>query len=593
MVDFGEVFDNAFGTNLFPGGGEQPDLTKRTLKSTTSFARIVVFHYLTQNFGDAVSTKPLGQDSVGKLAVKKEIIEAEIVSIRTQKSISQPVGSFEASLMPTRNWKQVISPGDWFLVYLYSNESEFINSSDFVRQVNSSPPNKNLVFFGNVDRISRTKQKDEATDKTIVRYRMAGRDFGKVFQQTDIFFDPYRAEFQSSIINSVLTTKGLAFSGNPNGLVGAILDVFLNPFGGRVNSGNTPPLNQWEIPTTVSQVFQSGPSIGSSLLGDSFGYFNTVLKRKFAPSMPGFKSRSMIGPKSNGSLWDLLKRNCNNTVNEMFVDLVRDNNGNAQPTIVVRPRPNSVFFKDKDGGLGGVYESLQKRGKSSSYNISSIDIIFEDTGKDDEPRANMIWLEARQSAELNTTAYANVYAVGSPTGNGLPMVQQESVNRYGLKRFDAQLDFAYLNDKVRAAANISPILFRSMIAQLYDHKAYLHLYDTGTMETHGDLRAELGKVLRVITDDSSNATPTKIYYIEGYSHDWTFPGIWKTQYSLTMGQFDVEDKPFIDLSAHDSGTLDAIEGATTLSQTAIDRGVGIGKSSAESNDLISGLLKKF
>jgi hypothetical protein len=514
------------------------------------------------------------------------VIEAEIVSVRTQKNISASAGTFDVVLMPTKNWKALISPGDWIIIYLYNNKKDFGDSSDFIRQVQVKAPNSNIIFLGNVDRISRTKQKDEATDKTIVRYRVGGRDFGKVFEQTDLWFDPYKAESQAAVLSSMLTTRGLPFSGDPTSLVSSITEVFLSPLGGTAHGGKkTLSLNQWMVPYDLLITFFKVPSVGRP-------FFYDMLKFDFfANSLPGYKDRSMISPKSNGSLWSMLKRNSNDVVNEMFVELRRDKEGAVEASLVLRPRPNSVFFKDAVGNLKGAYESLQKRAKKSGFTISPIDIIYEDLGKDDNTRANMVWLNSRQSAQTITNHYGNVAAIEHPTGIGLPMVQQESIDRYGLKRFEADLDFSYSTGTSQNTATVDAFLYRSFIDQLYDQRAYLHCYDTGTLETPGDVRAEIGKVIRIQSDQEDK--PSRIYYIEGYQHNWRFPGIWTTDYTLTMGQFDDEQEPFIDLSSDDKGQIDDAADSVTLTQTIIDRGIGAGTSKEEVNLSISGLLSKF
>ena len=213
----------------------------KSIKSRTSYARVVYFSYDKQNFGVASNTRKDFADADELLRGvndrrEKEpfpfgIIEKEIVSLDVQKNIRSVSANFSISLLPTSNWKQIIKPGDWILLYLFDEPP-----TDY------SQDTQNLVLVGNVDRISRVREKDEETDKTLLRYRISGRNFGKVFENTDLFFDPYMAKNQSNTLDAILRTKGLPLAGSPDIIVGKLFDIFLGD-GGKKDPV-TQPTNQ-------------------------------------------------------------------------------------------------------------------------------------------------------------------------------------------------------------------------------------------------------------------------------------------------------------------------------------------------------------
>ncbi len=147
---------------------------RRDPASRTSYARAVVYHYNKQNFGQASNVRGLFSSELlsGPFATSKVVLESEIDSLNIRKSISQPSGTFEMNLFPTQNFKRSICPGDWIILYLFSNQEAFkLASTEEV----SPTFLQNGVLVGNVDRIARVVEKDEETDKTTVRYRVSGR----------------------------------------------------------------------------------------------------------------------------------------------------------------------------------------------------------------------------------------------------------------------------------------------------------------------------------------------------------------------------------------------------------------------------------
>jgi len=169
-------------------------------------------------------------------------------------------------------------------------------------------------------------------------------------------------------------------------------------------------------------------------------------------------------------------------------------------------------------------------------------------------------------------------------------VPTESIVRDGLKRFKGTIDFVYVDSTSGLYKNKQEILFKSFINQGYDHKAYNHLYDTGTVVTTGEKRAQLGSVLRV--SPSVEGAPVKLYYVEGYSHTWKFPGMWETEWNVTMGQFDDKLFPFIDLEIGDFGQPDVEQGRGYLAKTNVDRNA-IPKPSASAGGLLDKILDLF
>lgn len=542
-----------------------PEFSSRPITSTTSFARVAYFHYKKQAFVPSSNERPLFNPAQA-LMTTFGLIEDAIESVTTDKSLSAPSGTFDITLLPSKNWKQLISPGDWVVIYLYRENTPFAFE------------NKNIVLVGNVDRVSRTKQKDEETDKTLVRYNISGRDFGKVFEETDIFANPYLAQTADpGLVNTCLFTAGLPLFGSPSEMVKEVTNVFLSPTGANLSgissAGATPsiPLGQWALPIEL---------VG--LLG-SIGLptFHTILNTQIESGLPGLSTRIAIQPDQSVNLWGYLTRSSNKLINQIWTDLLRDSDGAVKPTLFLRPRPCSVFFKsDKDVIKTSSLIDLVESG--DFIELSSDEIYFSNLGRDDETYSNMIWLRAKMiDGDTAKQQFENI--VMKPGQVGLPMYSREYILRYGLKRFDDQIEFIY--DKSADGGTVDADLYKSFIAFLYDIKGYGRLYETGTIEAAGTINARTGMVLRLPSesppvsgieslklsspqDDSSKA---KLYYVESYRHEWKFPGRWTTTFSVTQGQFEDQSNPFVDLETEDFGNLDTDFDKTSLVKTNVPR----------------------
>jgi hypothetical protein len=211
--------------------------------------------------------------------------------------------------------------------------------------------------------------------------------------------------------------------------------------------------------------------------------------------------------------------------------------------------------------LKGAYETLQDLSRHNFVEISQAEIKFENIGKDDHSRFNMFWLTTQYGIEHQFNPVANVNFKKQLAN---PAVLVESLERHGLKRFEECLEFCHPTGKGSGTATGSTpeiLLYQAFMAQIYDMHFANHLYDAGTIETTGVLEAELGKALVVAKNKEVDKAPPKIYFIEGYEHNWSFPTGWTTIFTVTHGQFQVENGNkdiFIDASAGDFGQPDSL-----------------------------------
>ena len=434
---------------------------------------------------------------------------------------------------------------------------------------------KNLVLLGNIDRIERSLTKDEDTDKLTLRYNIIGRNFGKVFETTDIWYDPFTTRVD--IQDRILRESGLLLTGNPTNQVRAVIDIFLGPgyqfpterergaFGRQNVYKATQPLEQWKIPNDLISLFGSP----TDLVISGEPVFYDILRQEIQEDLPGNKLRNSITITDNGSVWDMLEKSSNHIINELFLEEIRDNTGAAYPTIVLRPRPlQTPFFEqnfgdeaDKISELNGAYKTMQEFSKENFVEISQAEILYENLGKEDTSRVNMFFMTTQRDTD-HVVNDSSMRGIDGVIGN--PHALKESIERHGLRRYEQILEFVIPSEKQLGKIKVD--IFKAFMGQIYDMNFANHLYEVGTIECTGILEAELGKVLVVASN--TDWETKKIYYIEGYQHTWQFPNTWKTIFNVTHGQFQSNEKPFIDVAGADAGqrdhSLDSIYRAKTI-----------------------------
>lgn len=537
------------------------DANNRFLASRTSSVTIYYYHWDKENFGTSTNVQTPEQlaDNISKSKKCSLVgkLTGEIESCSVSKNIEQPSASFNFTLFPTKNWKQEISPGDWLVIYFHSS----------LEPMKERPTDtKNMVLIGNVDRIARVIQKDQETDITTLRYQVSGRNFGKVFEQTDIWYDPYT--IQQATLDVALRTAGLEIVGNPSTQTGKVLDVFLGK-GAQFADGKTSSLNQWFLPEALSK-----------LLGSSGGTnFNSILKREIQSNLPGYKPRNMLTPNSNGSLWDMLKRSCNDLLNMLYLEEVRYADGTVKPTLVLKPRPfqtpsfenttrkYSQYGKDDAvlrKALKGGYKTLQRHSDESYVEVLQSEVIYENLGRDDHARINMLWFNTTLNYEYILSPSSNM---GNADSIANPTFSRPSIMRHGLRRLDSVLEFCHSEIEGGGGAQNNSELFKAFAGQLYDMNYANHLYEQGTIECTGVLEAELGKAL-IVTGKSGSSK--KVYFIEGYEHKWQFPNMWTTVFTVSKGQWKTNTgNIFIDISEDDFGSPDDNLDFTYIAKTDV------------------------
>ena len=122
-------------------------------------AKVIIYNY--KDRGGDKPPSPL-------LSVHEIDVSEDVVAINTQKSKSEPSGSFMIQLAPTHNWVNVITPNSWLVIAISRNPIEELNY-------------KTIKMIGRVDTI-RTQSSIDQTGTVRTSYMVAGRDWGQIFE---------------------------------------------------------------------------------------------------------------------------------------------------------------------------------------------------------------------------------------------------------------------------------------------------------------------------------------------------------------------------------------------------------------------------
>ena len=138
----------------------------------TPHAAMIIWNYIDRINVEGVKSKVPWSDEFMVNATEKMIVNTlHIISLETQKTKSDPQGSFSVVLAPTKNWIAAITPGSWCCILMSTTP---ITEKDFIRA------NKTQVkMIGKIESVRLTTQQVEDQRQTV--YAIVGVDWGHVF----------------------------------------------------------------------------------------------------------------------------------------------------------------------------------------------------------------------------------------------------------------------------------------------------------------------------------------------------------------------------------------------------------------------------
>ena len=395
-------------------------------------------------------------------------------SIRTSKKKGTPVGSFEFTLAPTKNWVSTITPGSWVCIFMTQEGLSFKDLTELANR-------KKLKMVGRVESV-RVVTKQRGDGARVTEYLVSGVDWCHIFD-SKLYVDPllYTAGGQKNAYGAA--GELLRHLGNFGYDVGNALSsddmvqLIIDTWGKSSTSEVTrAALNNRKIIQASQKLSLPEPLakyLGKKILKTATGGlgrqvttktgFADLIDHKSGPlTRNNFYDKNVIEGTTifnpvtlagQNSIWELMKGHNNNSVRELICDLDWvDDDANPRFTLWNRIKPFAIrkikdIAKDnvqvgKGGGashqtvltkLISPYKFVQK------YKIAKEDVILLNAGTNWKDRYNFV--EVNLNRNLPLRALANAQKLDSQFWDA------ESISRDGFKPIDMNTNFLTLDSK--------------------------------------------------------------------------------------------------------------------------------------------------
>jgi len=421
----------------------------------------------------------------------------------TNKAMGSPSGSFQLQLKPSRKvdalFEQLVDD-DWVDVVVYRHDQPW------------------HVMRGLVDEIRRSKVVG-GTGATTEAYTIAGRDFGKVWEITPVWFSPYANDIVTQAVANQVFQARPEVLGNPGEVVLAFLRSFLEKVAGTGGPN-------WEPPDGVP-----GTDKGSSFL-------DNVTFDVYPPTFQNLPARKAFNPnfmQPQGTLWSLAQQFSDPMFTEFYVDMLpggihispRIEAGDSLPprdmvmTVVLRDKPFPVVDPEVLDGLG--YEPKWK--DIPVLTIPRQQIVSSDLGRSGIERFNAFFVATVLHQELMGAEALNIIA---------PLYDPVDIRRHGMRRMDMS------SNQVPDETSLE---FARMAG--YQRRILRDWYCLNPYMLNGSINLGIGRPdvrigcrVRVpATQDEKKAVieNEESYYVEQVSHSWNFGTSVKTSLGVTRG----------------------------------------------------------
>lgn len=449
-----------------------------------------------------------------------------LTSISFSKTLADPVGNFSLTLPNDRDWKDVLHPGTWGLVYMSQDDALSIPLDNDLPSMNAltlqQDKIRGIIY---IDRVAPAGRVGEERGEYDVEFIVSGRDFGVVYTENEIFYN--RLFYEGKIQEAAAGQLRISGTRNTADLLKVIHRVFFAPdlLGITLEGGTSLQKDiprQWMLPqnlfTALGIQGRKGESYFGSIPEEQILNFGTTLC-----SFPVDNPMTQI----NGKAWDRLK----SFSIEPFHELFTETNDNGQPNLNFRyiPWKTSVNSLSKLGKLDP--HVLRMASEVPQVPIDSIDIIDFDVGEESHNRYNYFLTTIDGSLYSANDTMANLADITPQTG--FPRIQANSVKRYGLRLMYTTVNALFQLGSERADATLLR-LHNELMLEYWNNAVFM---ESGTIDIIGRNDVKVGKVLSIADYVPYNGG--KVFYIEGYTDHFTVDdkgaGLWTQSLTVTRG----------------------------------------------------------
>jgi hypothetical protein len=432
-----------------------------------------------------------------------------VVAVQTNKNLGSASGSFTVTLKPSKKTETLFNKlvdDDWIDIVFFKNDKGY------------------HVMRGLIDEIRRNRGVG-GTGATTETFTLAGRDFGKIWENTPVWFSPFANDLVTEAVSNKIFNGVPAMYESP----GKAPLVFLQDF---MESLTTFSGVNWEPPASmpglITKTFTGNVNFHDAPLVGSIYFQNVPMRTQYNPN----------GMNPQGMLWNLAREYSDPTFTELYVDLLPNGDplsprislGDAvspletQMTVILRDKPFPFLTTSVPPGFLPTWNTLP------IHTVNRQEIFTDDVGKSGYERYNAFFVAPRLLQEAMASHALYIEA---------PLWDTESIKRHGLRRMDIQSNVVpdTFNPVTAGGTDISNLakFQRQLIRDWYCMNPYLL---SGTIVLgHGRPDIKIGNKLMIPgrIDNPSNIELGETYYIETVIQDWRAGTGLKTTAGVTRG----------------------------------------------------------
>lgn len=497
-----------------------------------------------------------------------------IDAVTFSKNLGAPSGSFSFRLDNSRDWKDIIKPGQWCLIFMtnegdlvFSKEKKSTKTGDTAPARKASGTGQGVADLPVMSRenikknrlrgmcyIERVAVNVVMTEGRVldVVYDVTGRDFGVVYEQTDVWYNYFK--FEKAIVEGLQTQLTLQSQNSIKELVATTHDLFMAPQkvikSKKKNAVELTEVGtQWLLPRAMLSMLDIPFDSSTPFFGNI-----TDLKEAFSDTLCKIP---IVNPLSyiNGNAWEKLKQFSIPELHELFTELNED----GHPRLIFRPIPWAIDgsgfpkikgqLKDKRWPLFYLDLADVNNDRKERLVISAIDVDEFVAGEDNHNRYNHFLTSAQTSFNLAESIISVLENVPSTKGRKFPSIQKGSVQRHGFRPMHVDVNTFGFASEGKGGKNKNGEVNAKLLVEynelVLDYWNNAIFFESGDAKILGRNDLRVGKA--VIFDKDVPYNGNKIFYVEEYVDEFIIEpkgvNTWYQSVQLTRGieRGDLED----------------------------------------------------
>lgn len=353
-------------------------------------------------------------------------------------------------------------------------------------------------------------------------YIIRGRDHGKVWQQTNVYFNRFIGE---NIGGSALLRVFAGQADNVFGDVSKTTFAFLQQF--LRDSENQNQGVFWTLPPGLPGQLGGVRFVDSVEFLDSNGGYANGVGYTNQPPRVSFNA-AFLDPTGN-NLWNLAQQWSDPGFCELYTEIVRKSTKaipGPNETLSTEDSAMAIILRDRPFPYGPDPKNDSGWFRLPMLEIEPQDIASGvDIGRGGEERFNAFFIRGKAFAEY---AGGNVDLVA-------PILDKESIKKHGFRRYDSQSQ--YVPDPMSSWTNF--LNFKRY--QVRDWFCLNPYFLNGNIQlARGFPELRIGMRLRIKSPQGAKLDQT--YYVEGIQHTWSLTAGMKTHVQVTRGWIGTDDE---------------------------------------------------